>query len=233
MGFDIALFDFDGTLADTRQCSILATRKTFKYYHLPIPSDQRILRGMGIPLDIDLLRMVGRPMQKNEIQELLATFRFFYQRLEKTTIAVFPHIPDVLETLKRSHVAIALVTSKSSEVVKRNVGALKLGKWLDTMICGDEGMGIRPKPAPDGVFAALRKLGRPSGTDAIVIGDAVHDIKMGHAAGVKTCAVTWGAGNRRELESMHPDYLLSNPSDLVPVILGWQERRASSLVQMT
>lgn len=232
MGFDIALFDFDGTLADTRQCSILATRKTFERYHLPIPSDQRILRGMGIPLEIDLPRMARRPMQKNEIQELLVTFRLFYRQLEKATITVFPHIPDVLETLKKNHVAIALVTSKSSEVVKRNIAALKLGGWLDAMVCGDEGMGMRPKPAPDAVFAALKKLDRPTGTDTIMIGDAIHDIRMGHAAGVKTCAVTWGAGNRRELESMHPDYLLSSPGDLVPVVLGWEEQRTGSWVRI-
>lgn len=219
MGYRTALFDFDGTLADTKQCSIVATRKTFEHFGFQVPTDERIMAGMGIPLEVDLPKMIGRTFSERVLDEILDVFRNFYQESEQDTIRSFPHIPEILSALKNSGVSIALVTSKSAAVAKRNVGQLQLGRWLDTMVCFGDSQTLRPKPAPDGVYAALKKLGDPSPDDSIMIGDAIYDVQMGQAAGIRTCAVTWGSGSDAELKAADPDYLLDRPEELETVIL--------------
>jgi len=51
MPANIILFDFDGTLADSAQCAILATRQAFRDHHLPAPADAAIVQQMGIPIE--------------------------------------------------------------------------------------------------------------------------------------------------------------------------------------
>lgn len=50
----------------------------------------------------------------------------------------------------------------------------------------------RKKPAPDMVKKILLETQTQS-CQALLVGDTVYDIQMGKNAGVKTCAVTYGA----------------------------------------
>jgi phosphoglycolate phosphatase-like HAD superfamily hydrolase len=52
-----------------------------------------------------------------------------------------------------------------------------------------------------------------------VVGDTVYDVQAGKAAGMRTCAVTYGFGLVHELEQAGPDLLLDNLADL-PVRIG-------------
>jgi phosphoglycolate phosphatase-like HAD superfamily hydrolase len=51
-----------------------------------------------------------------------------------------------------------------------------------------------------------------------MIGDAEVDILMGKAAGIKTCAVTWGSHTEERLMSTTPDFLVRSVNELLPVI---------------
>jgi phosphoglycolate phosphatase-like HAD superfamily hydrolase len=73
--------------------------------------------------------------------------------------------------------------------------------------------GFPAKPEPDVIFASLRALGAAP-EDCLLVGDAPADIEAGRRAGVKTCAVLWGYGDRNELARSQPDYWISDPSEL-------------------
>ncbi len=45
------IFDFDGTIADSKKCSLIATKKAFSDYGLEEPSDSQIEYYMGIPIE--------------------------------------------------------------------------------------------------------------------------------------------------------------------------------------
>ena len=76
---------------------------------------------------------------------------------------------------------------------------------------------VNPKPHPEPVQEALRRLGEPA-TGAVYVGDSVHDMESGRAAGVKTAAVLWGPFSRHDLERTMPDYWLEKPADLLKVL---------------
>ena len=54
------IFDFDGTIADSKKCSLIATKKAFSDYGLEEPSDSQIEYYMGIPIEksFDLMSSV-------------------------------------------------------------------------------------------------------------------------------------------------------------------------------
>jgi phosphoglycolate phosphatase-like HAD superfamily hydrolase len=76
---------------------------------------------------------------------------------------------------------------------------------------------LQLKPAPDAVIAALAAL-RCAPRQALMVGDTAADILAGKAAGIKTCAVTYGFGSLAELQQCQPDYLIDTFSDLVRLV---------------
>jgi pyrophosphatase PpaX len=51
------------------------------------------------------------------------------------------------------------------------------------------------------------------------VGDSIHDLTSGRAAGVRTGAVLWGPFTRKELEPALPDYWFEKPEDLGELLL--------------
>ena len=50
------------------------------------------------------------------------------------------------------------------------------------------------------------------------MGDSIHDLVSGRAAGVRTAAALWGPFGRSQLEGAAPDYWLERPADLLTLI---------------
>lgn len=74
--------------------------------------------------------------------------------------------------------------------------------------------GFPSKPEPDVILRAIEALGaRPE--DCLMVGDSGPDMEAGRRAGVKTCAVRWGYGNREEMARFTPDYWIETPGELL------------------
>ena len=83
------------------------------------------------------------------------------------------------------------------------------------MVCADEV--TNPKPHPEPVERAVALLGAdPAST--VYVGDSLHDMRSGRAAGVKTAAALWGPFGRAHLEAAAPDYWLERPADLARLV---------------
>ena len=75
MTYRIILFDFDGTLADSAQCSILATQAAFTAQHLPVPDAAAIVHSMGIPIETAFRSLGAAALDNAAYAALLADFR--------------------------------------------------------------------------------------------------------------------------------------------------------------
>jgi len=74
--------------------------------------------------------------------------------------------------------------------------------------------GFPAKPEPDVIFASLKGLGAAP-EDCLLVGDAPSDMEAGRRAGVRTCAVLWGYGQREDLARWEPDYWIEHPRELL------------------
>jgi phosphoglycolate phosphatase len=74
----------------------------------------------------------------------------------------------------------------------------------------------RGKPDPEMVHAILSLAGRAA-DDAIVVGDTTFDVEMATAAGVASCAVTYGNHAAERLASARPTYFVDAPARIAEV----------------
>jgi pyrophosphatase PpaX len=105
-----------------------------------------------------------------------------------------------------------LVTSKNRGGAVRGLTLAGLAEMMDVLVCADEV--ANPKPHPEPVEKALALLGADPAT-TVYVGDSIHDMRSGRAAGVRTAAALWGPFGRAHLEGATPDYWLETPGDLI------------------
>lgn len=209
------IFDFDGTLGDSRECGILATQKAFSDIGLMIPDEKTIDYYMGIPIEKSFLEMANRQLSEEKLMELLTIFRSHYQFFEEKSLKVFDGIPELLAILKEQGIKCFVVSSKKTDILNRNLKGLGIAAFFAETIGSDKV--THYKPHPEGITIILKNHGLEK-DEVRMIGDATFDIEMGQAAGVGTVAVAWGSHTKEALLAVRPDFFIEHPLDLIETL---------------
>jgi len=206
------LFDLDGTLIDSVRLILDSYHHTLATHGLPPRTDAEWLEGVGTPLAAQF-----RAWQDTAgmLDELIATYREYNLEHHDRMVTVYPGVVDVVRELKRDGISTGLVTSKNRTGALRGLTLVRLESLMDVLVCADEV--DNPKPHPEPVEKAVRLLGADPAT-TVYVGDSIHDMRSGRAAGVRTAAVLWGPFGRAHLEGAQPDYWLEKPEELLALV---------------
>ena len=112
---------------------------------------------------------------------------------------------------------MSVATSKSLKGLERMFEVLDLGDTFEFWLTNDRV--DNGKPHPEMVERTLEHFDATPG-QAIMIGDTTFDIEMGQAAGVDTCAVTYGSHSAEELSALNPTYIVDSAPEIQDVLLG-------------
>jgi pyrophosphatase PpaX len=206
------LFDLDGTLIDSVRLILDSYHHTLAAHGLPPRSDEEWLAGVGTPLAVQFAAWHDDPQT---LEALIATYREYNLKHHDRMVTVYPGVVQVVRALKEDGIATGLVTSKNRAGALRGLTLVQLETLMDVMVCADEVE--NPKPHPEPVEKAVRLLSADPST-TLYVGDSIHDMRAGRAAGVRTAAVLWGPFGRSHLEGAQPDYWLERPDDLLHVV---------------
>lgn len=146
MKFENYIFDFDGTLADTKKCGEVATQSAFKACGLTEPSAQNITHYMGIPIEESFLKLADRPLDEAALAKLIDTFRHTYQSIEKDYIYEFAGITEAITSLYNQGKKLFVVSSKKSDVLERNLSAIGLNHLITEAVGSDQVSAYKPNP---------------------------------------------------------------------------------------
>jgi pyrophosphatase PpaX len=207
------LFDLDGTLIDSIRLILDSYHHTLTRHKLPARTDEEWLRGVGTPLHVQFSEWRETP---EILEAMIATYREYNLEPHDRMFTVYPGVVAAVREIKASGIQTGLVTSKNRQGALRGLSLVGLEALMDVMVCADEVS--NPKPHPEPVEKAVALLGAEPAT-TIYVGDSIHDMHSGRAAGVKTAAALWGPFGRSHLESASPDYWLDTPADLVKLVL--------------
>jgi pyrophosphatase PpaX len=204
-----ALFDLDGTLIDSIRLILDSYHHTLSRHNLPARTDEEWLRGVGTPLHVQFSAWQESP---EILEAMIATYRAFNLEHHDRMVAIYPGVLDAVREIKAAGVQTGLVTSKNRHGAVKGLKLVGLEALMDVLVCADEV--ANPKPHPEPVEKAVALLGA-NPTTTVYVGDSIHDMHSGRAAGVRTAAALWGPFKRPHLESAEPDYWLERPADLV------------------
>ncbi|CUT97809.1 HAD family hydrolase [Staphylococcus capitis] len=204
------IFDFDGTIADSKECSIVATQKSFKEKGLEEPTVNLIEYYMGIPIEKSFSLMSSVDLDDHQLEALIKTFRQNYKEVESSYLKLYKHMTEQLQSLSKDK-QLFVVSSKKTDVLIRNLEILDIDHLFTEVIGSDKVNHY--KPSPDGINYILNKY-QLENEETIYIGDAIFDMQMANSAKVASCAVTWGTHSIEELKSENPTYIIHEVTEL-------------------
>ncbi len=214
--FDLIVFDWDGTLADSTAPIVHAMKEACRDLHLPIPDDvaARHVIGLGV---VDAMKHVAPELPVSRYPEFGRRYGHHYLARE-ADIPLFSGARELLTDLEAAGFLLAIATGKSRAGLARMLEAFGLERAFDATRCADEGL---PKPHPDMLLHLMDRLAVEAGA-TLMIGDTTHDLDLARNAGARAVAVTYGAHTPVELQRGSPLAVV----DSVPELRDWLERHA-------
>jgi len=207
------LFDLDGTLIDSIDLILKSAQYAFAKCGIPGPSPAEWLVGVGRPLPVMFRHFA--PRGGDDVPALIAAYREFQMANHDALVHAYEGIPQMLAALaKRGH-PLAIVTSKTDALAARGLAHTGLDGFFATIVGMDSCQ--RHKPDPEPVMIALDRLGYAPG-EAWFVGDSIHDMEAGNAAGVATVGALWGPFDASDLAPSKPRHLAQRVEDVVGIV---------------
>ena len=211
----LIIFDFDGTLGDTRRNIVTTMQMTIRELGLDSRTDDACASKIGLPLD-GCFEALYPDEGKATIQLCADTYRrIFQENLLTMKPQVFPGVKETLQTLKEQGYALTIASSRWHKSLKELTHDLGIADYFECLVGADDVGQSKPNPEP--VLKTLTATGYDA-SEALVVGDMNVDILMGANAGAKTCGVTYGNGTRQELEDAHADYIIDSFDQLTGIL---------------
>ena len=211
----LVIFDFDGTLADTKENIILTFQMTMKELGVEIKSRQECAATIGLTLE-DAFKVLYPGMAAEKYIMLRDTYRRIFKENRKILVpGLFPEVMETLEELRRRGYLMSIASSRLSPSLHSFLEDMKIAHLFEYAVGGDNVE--HPKPAPDAVLQILRHYNL-SAEEAFVVGDMPFDINMATNAGVKSCGVTWGNADAAQLKESGANYIIDKMSQLLEIL---------------
>lgn len=207
----LIIFDFDGTLADTRGYIVATMHKTMRQLDLPLRPAEECAATIGLPLK-GCFQQLYPGIQDAEAELCMATYRRIFDKdRDASSVALFPGVKETLQNLKKKGYLLSIASSRTTRTMVQMLEEKELVSLFSLFIGVTEVQNAKPHPEP--VLKTLETLEVPA-PEALVVGDMPVDILMGSRAGARTCGVTYGNSTRSELLEAGADYIIDSFSQL-------------------
>ena len=211
----LIIFDFDGTLGDTRRNIVTTMQMTIAELHLPNRSEEECAATIGLPL-AGCFRTLFPDIQDALVARCAETYRrLFNENLKNIHPETFPGVVETLSDLHQKGFTLTIASSRSRNSLLELTQNLGIADYISYVLGADDVKEAKPKPEP--VLKTLADLHFDAG-ETLVVGDMAVDILMGSNAGAKTCGVTWGSGTKEELQKAGATYILDRIEDLIEIV---------------
>jgi len=218
--FDAVIFDWDGTLADTKRVVVNSFQRVLKEIGCKV-SDEFIARLIGIGTKNtfkEALKTVNITLDDETLDELVK--KKIKIQIELTeNVNLFEGTVDLLNSL-HNRVKIALATMSNREVVNKLLSEKRVRKYFEVVITADEV--LQPKPNPEVFLECAKKL-KCLPEKCVVIEDSVFGVKAAKKAKMKCIVIPSGTYSIEELGDQKPDLIVNSINEkekILNFILG-------------
>lgn len=212
LAYEIYIFDLDGTLLDTLQDLAASVNYALRQHHMPEHSIDDVRRFVGNGVRRLMERAIPEGAANPAFEAAFATFRKYYMEHSLDTTRPYDGIPELIHELKKRGCRMAVVSNKMMAATQKLVH--HFFPEIEVAIGEDEAAGIRKKPAPDTVFAAMKQLGEGS---AVYVGDSDVDLATARNSGLPCISVLWGFRDRDFLLAHGATTFVEQPLDILSI----------------
>jgi phosphoglycolate phosphatase len=186
----LAIFDCDGTIADSQHMIVAAMTEAFRVAALPAPPRESVVRVIGLSLEHAVRELLPEALHPRAAA-IAEDYKNAFHALRDAGLPQEPLFPGMKAAIAHLHsqgVRLGIATGKSRRGVRLLLEREGLGDMFDTIQTAD----THPsKPHPSMIETAMAETGARAG-ETVMIGDTTFDMAMAVNAGVTAVGVAWG-----------------------------------------
>ena len=208
----LAIFDCDGTLADSQATICQAMDRAFAACAIPAPGDAAARRIIGLSLP-EAMQVLHPDGAADDHAALALAYKAAFVELRGAGLArepLFDGIRDVIDRLDRDGWLLGVATGKSDRGLRLMLEQHGLHPRFVTLQTADR---HPSKPHPSMLDLAMAEAGAEPAT-TVMIGDTSFDMAMARAAGCFAVGVSWGYHREDALWTAGAHRVAHHPSDL-------------------
>ncbi len=211
----LIVFDFDGTLVDSRPLIEAGMRHALDALGLPHHHMEAWLDCVGLPVEAGIQRTFG-PLGLS-VEQVLPAYRSFGHLEHEHLIRPFEGMDDLLQELRDRGRALAIATSKRRVPLHRQLVQFRWEAFFDPIVTPDEV--TQGKPHPESLELIQRLTGRAPG-ELLMVGDTSFDLEMAQRAGVPSVGVGHGHHAAEVLAAYAPRAFAPDTAALRDILLA-------------
>ena len=203
--YRLLVFDWDGTLMDSIGTIVSCMAKVQGELALPAHPEAAVRStiGMGLREVVDTLYP---DLGDDDFDAIVACYRRHWIESFREHQLLFAGVEELIGRLADAGYLLAVATGKGRRGLEADFDRTGLRPYFHATRTVDE---AATKPSPEMLLSILDELGARR-SEALMIGDTVHDLRMAANARVASVAVTSGSQDRDTLAALEPLALLEN-----------------------
>ncbi|OWT32662.1 hypothetical protein BGI41_06520 [Methanobrevibacter sp. 87.7] len=196
------IFDFDGTLVNTFEDSLIAYNKALEKHNLPIFQYENIE-------DVNFNDFIS---QMGSDEKVLETYEKIYKNSLNIHTKPYPGISELLSKLNDSDCEIAICSNRIQDLLRSLTS--KFFPNIDFKFVIGHILGGPFKPDPSVLGKILDNVSYDK-KDIIYVGDRLTDIRTAKNSGIDVAIVTWGQGEKEDYNNDYVLKVINSPDDLL------------------
>ena len=184
----LAIFDMDGTIADTSPGILNSHRYAHRVMGWPEPDAQTLSSVIGGPLLQTYIQRFG--FSEGEARTAVNAYREYYSRQGIHEARVYPGLEQTLKILRDNGVQVAMATLKAERFAKTMLEDMGISRYFQVVYGMDE-QDTRTKAQ---LIQLCTEATDTSRADTVMVGDSIHDRNGAAEVGVNFLGVTYGFG---------------------------------------
>lgn len=211
--YTTVIFDLDGTLMFTLEDLTISTNHALSENGFPTRTIEEVRSFVGN----GVRKLIERALPENSSSEIVDRVHLSFHRHYKVHCndhsKPYDGIIELLESLKRSGIKMAIVSNKPDGEVKK-LNEVYFAEYIDVALGENEKAGIPRKPAPEMVYEAMKQL-ESLPENCLYVGDSDVDIMTARNAEIDCLSVTWGFKTTEFLKQIGATRIIDVPSQLL------------------
>jgi len=215
------LFDLDGTLTDPAEGITNSILYALKKFDIADVDRSSLLCCIGPPLLYSFRTMWD--MSEADARRAVKYYREYFTDKGIYENAIYPGIPELLQSLADNGNKLYLATSKPEEYAAKILEHFDIDAHF-TCVAGNTLSESRPEKI-DVLNYLLERFSQLRRDNTLMVGDRCYDVQGAKACGLRCVGVLYGYGSREELVSAGADYLAESVGALDCLLTGLFGRR--------
>jgi phosphoglycolate phosphatase len=202
------IFDLDGTLIDAYQAISRSLNHTRRFLGYPPVGFRKAKKSVGK----GERHFISLFFPAREVEQALALYRRHHKKELTRYTRVKPHAHRLLRALKQRGCLVAIASNRPSIFTGRIVKGLRLRKYFDLIVCGDQIQRLKPHPK---ILRHIMRAFKVPKESAVFIGDMSVDMETAARAGVDAVFIKGGSDSVSQIKDYPVRKVISSLKEIL------------------